>query len=99
MLVDEFADITFVEDCGRANEMVMACAPEDLPAGYAAWKNVGCTRVVLSRLVHPLRNDPRRMAQEADHPAGGGPIGPSGFDGDVPGNVENGGAALLALSG
>ena len=41
MLVDEFADITFVEDCGRDDESVIACAPEDLPAGYATRRNVG----------------------------------------------------------
>lgn len=40
-VVDEFATITFVEDCGRDNESVIACAPQDLPAGYAARKNVG----------------------------------------------------------
>ena len=36
LLVDEFAEITFLEDCGRDNEGVIACAPESLPAGYAA---------------------------------------------------------------
>jgi phenolic acid decarboxylase len=41
LLVDEFAKITFVEDCGRDNEAVIACAPEDLSAGYAERKNVG----------------------------------------------------------
>lgn len=33
-LVDEFADITFLEDCARDDETVIACAPEDLPPGY-----------------------------------------------------------------
>lgn len=41
MLVDEFADITFVEECGRDDESVIACAPEDLPTGYATRRNVG----------------------------------------------------------
>jgi phenolic acid decarboxylase len=39
LLVDEFADITFVEDCGRDNEEVIACAPEALPAGYTLRRN------------------------------------------------------------
>ena len=38
-LVNEFADITFIEDCGRDNDSVIACAPEDLPPGYAARRN------------------------------------------------------------
>ena len=33
LVVDEFAEITFVEDCGRDDESVIACGPEDLPAG------------------------------------------------------------------
>ncbi len=41
LVVDEFATITFVEDCGRNNETVIACAPHDLPAGYASRRNVG----------------------------------------------------------
>ncbi len=41
LVVDEFAEITFVEDCGHDNETVIACAPEDLPAGYATRRNVG----------------------------------------------------------
>lgn len=40
-LVDEFAKITFVEDCGRDDESIIACAPKDLPAGYATRTNVG----------------------------------------------------------
>lgn len=40
-VVDEFAEITFVEDCGRDDETVIACAPQDLPAGYATRRNVG----------------------------------------------------------
>ncbi len=39
VLVDEFATITFLEDCGRDNEAVIACAPQDLPAGYTARRN------------------------------------------------------------
>jgi phenolic acid decarboxylase len=39
MLVDEFATITFMEECGADNEEVIHCAPSELPAGYAARKN------------------------------------------------------------
>jgi phenolic acid decarboxylase len=39
LVVDEFATITFVEDCGANNEAVIACAPTELPAGYAARRN------------------------------------------------------------
>lgn len=39
LLVDEFATITFVEDCGRDNEDVISCAPEDLPPGYVLRRN------------------------------------------------------------
>ncbi len=39
VLVDEFATITFIEDCGRNNEGVIACAPSDLPPGYAERSN------------------------------------------------------------
>ncbi len=39
VLVDEFATITFIEDCGRDNEDVIACGPSDLPPGYAARRN------------------------------------------------------------
>ncbi len=41
LLVDEFAEITFVENCGRDDESVISCAPEDLPSDYAARRNVG----------------------------------------------------------
>lgn len=41
LVVDEFATITFVEDRGRDNEEVIACAPDELPAGYALRRNVG----------------------------------------------------------
>lgn len=35
LVIDEFATITFLEDCGADNESVIACAPSALPAGYA----------------------------------------------------------------
>jgi phenolic acid decarboxylase len=38
-MVDEFLTITFVEDCGRDNEMVIACAPRDLPEDYTKRRN------------------------------------------------------------
>ena len=38
-VLDEFSTITFVEDCGPDNESVIACAPEELPAGYASRRN------------------------------------------------------------
>ena len=41
LVVDEFAEITFVEDCGRDDDSVISCAPEDLPAGYASRRNTG----------------------------------------------------------
>ncbi|MEJ1976298.1 MAG: phenolic acid decarboxylase [Acetobacteraceae bacterium] len=41
LVVDEFATITFVEDCGRNDETVIACAPEELPAGYTTRRNLG----------------------------------------------------------
>jgi phenolic acid decarboxylase len=34
-ILDEFSKITFLEDCGEDNEMVIACHPNELPAGYA----------------------------------------------------------------
>jgi phenolic acid decarboxylase len=40
LVVDEFAEITFVENCGRDDESVIASAPEDLPPGYATRRNV-----------------------------------------------------------
>lgn len=39
LVIDEFADITFAEDCGANNEAVINCGPEELPAGYAARRN------------------------------------------------------------
>ncbi len=38
-VVDEFSTITFVEDCGRDDEQVIDCAPEQLPEGYTARHN------------------------------------------------------------
>ncbi|NKE43895.1 phenolic acid decarboxylase [Roseomonas frigidaquae] len=38
-LVDEFADITFIENCARDDETVIACGPEALPIGYTARRN------------------------------------------------------------
>jgi phenolic acid decarboxylase len=40
-VVDEFAAITFVEDCGSNDENVITCAPEALPPGYTLRRNVG----------------------------------------------------------
>jgi phenolic acid decarboxylase len=39
LVIDEFAEITFVEDCGLNNEEVIECAPDKLPAGYASRQN------------------------------------------------------------
>jgi len=38
-VLDSFAKITFMEDCGIDNHSVIACAPADLPKGYADRKN------------------------------------------------------------
>ena len=38
-VVDEFATITFLEDCGPHREDVIDCAPDELPAGYASRTN------------------------------------------------------------
>ena len=35
-IVDSFAKITFVEDCLRDDDSIIACSPDELPAGYAA---------------------------------------------------------------
>jgi phenolic acid decarboxylase len=35
-IVDSFATITFVEDCGRDDETIIHCGPEDLPSDYAS---------------------------------------------------------------
>ncbi len=39
LVIDEFASITFIEDLGPNNETAIACAPSDLPAGFATRKN------------------------------------------------------------
>lgn len=39
MVVDEFAEITFLEDCGRDRNDVINCASKDLPEGYTTRKN------------------------------------------------------------
>ncbi len=39
LVIDEFADITFLEDRGPRDETVIAEAPGDLPAGYANRRN------------------------------------------------------------
>lgn len=39
LVIDEFAPITFVEDCGADQQDVVACAPGELPAAYAARRN------------------------------------------------------------
>ncbi|OSM97453.1 MULTISPECIES: phenolic acid decarboxylase [Lonsdalea] len=39
LVIDEFAQVTFVEDCGQNNQEVIACAPSELPEGYAARRN------------------------------------------------------------
>ena len=35
----DFAEITFMEDCGRDNDDVISCGPGELPAGYLERKN------------------------------------------------------------
>lgn len=39
LVIDEFADITFLEDCGPDDQTVIAAAPADLPTGYADRRN------------------------------------------------------------
>ena len=38
LVIDEFASVTFVEDCRPDDEHVVDCGPDQLPAGYAARK-------------------------------------------------------------
>ena len=38
-VVPEFARITFMEDCGPDDDTVIACAPPELPPGYASRLN------------------------------------------------------------
>ncbi|ADG99351.1 Phenolic acid decarboxylase [Segniliparus rotundus DSM 44985] len=35
LVIEEFAKITFLEDCGRDDQTVISCAPAELPSGYA----------------------------------------------------------------
>ncbi len=35
LVIDEFAQITFIEDCGQNNEEIIRCGPDQLPLGYA----------------------------------------------------------------
>lgn len=39
LVIDEFANITFIEDCGADNEEVIQCAADQLPEGYAERAN------------------------------------------------------------
>lgn len=39
LVIDEFAKITFQEDCGPNDNALIACGPEALPAGYASRSN------------------------------------------------------------
>jgi phenolic acid decarboxylase len=39
LVIDEFADMTYLEDRGPADETVISCPPGALPAGYAARRN------------------------------------------------------------
>ncbi len=38
-ILDEFAEITFLEDCGPNRSDVINCPPKELPEGYASRKN------------------------------------------------------------
>jgi phenolic acid decarboxylase len=39
LVIDEFAEITFLEDAGRDDENVIACGADELPGGCAARRN------------------------------------------------------------
>lgn len=39
LVIDEFAPLTFLEDCGRDNQQVIECGPTELPDGYTARRN------------------------------------------------------------
>jgi phenolic acid decarboxylase len=39
LVIDEFAVITFIENCGVDNEEVIQCAAHKLPNGYASRNN------------------------------------------------------------
>lgn len=38
-VIDEFAPITFLEECGLNNQEVICCAPSELPEGYTQRRN------------------------------------------------------------
>jgi len=39
LVIDEFATITFAEQCAPYDEALISCAPDQLPAGYADRRN------------------------------------------------------------
>lgn len=39
LVIDQFAEVVFVEECGLDNQKVIACAPSELPDGYASRRN------------------------------------------------------------
>ncbi|CAN7789520.1 phenolic acid decarboxylase [Caballeronia sp. LjRoot34] len=39
LVIDEFAPVTFLEDCGLDNQSVIACAPSELSSAYATRRN------------------------------------------------------------
>lgn len=39
LVIDEFATITYLEDCKPGDEAVISCPPSELPDGYAGRKN------------------------------------------------------------
>ena len=39
LVVDEFANITFLEKCAANDQTIIACAPQALPQGYASRRN------------------------------------------------------------
>ena len=39
LVINEFATITFLEDCGADQDDVINCAPSELPTGYTSRKN------------------------------------------------------------
>jgi phenolic acid decarboxylase len=39
LVIDEFAPVTFIKDCGQNNEDVIACAPSELPEEYVKRRN------------------------------------------------------------
>jgi phenolic acid decarboxylase len=39
LVIDEFASITLLEDCGVDDETVIACGPDEMPPDYASRRN------------------------------------------------------------